>query len=128
VFANIVNDTDLGNAKALCVVRAPFQEADNPSLDADIEVLQAFGPSGEPAKSTSFTVHFYQAPVVALGVAQYASGQKFGSFIVQLTHIDGILKVCWHVGAHSWFCPVVMHCESWKSACGSTYMFCPSLV
>jgi hypothetical protein len=93
VFATIVNDTEVGNAKALCVVRAPFQEDQNPSLDAQIEVLQALGPSAEPLRVTSFHVRFSQPPVVASGNVQYASGQTFGSVTVKITHIDGVLKV-----------------------------------
>lgn len=93
VFASIVNDTDLGIAKALCVLRAPFQDEEHTSVEAIIEVSQASGPRSEPEKFSSFKVYFSQAPVVASGAMQYSSGQRFGSVIVQITHIDGILRV-----------------------------------
>lgn len=93
MFASIINDTDLGIAKALCVLRAPFQDEEHPTLEARIEVSQAHGPRSNPERSAAFKVHFSQGPVVASAAVQYTSGQRFGSVTVQITHIDGIIRV-----------------------------------
>jgi hypothetical protein len=102
VFASIVNDTVLGTARALCVVHGPFQDEDHPSLEARIEVSQARGPGSKPEKSTAFSVQLSQTPVVDLGQLQYATGQRFGSVLVQVTHIEGTVKVR-HVTSYNSF-------------------------
>lgn len=94
VFSSIVNETHLDSAKALCVVRAPFQDDDYVSIGAQLEVSQARGPRSKPEKTSSVSVSLYQSPVVASGAVQYGVGQRFGSVLVQITHIEGFLKVC----------------------------------
>lgn len=100
VFASIVNDTELGTAKALCLLRVPFQDEEHLNVEAHIEVSQAQGPSAKLEKFSTFKVDFSQAPVVTSGSVQYASGQRYGSVIVQISHIDGFLTV----RASSGFC------------------------
>lgn len=101
VFASIINDTDLGVAKALCVLRAPFQDEEQPILEARIEVSQARGPSSAPERSAAFNVHFSQAPVVSSGAVVYTSEERFGSVTVQITHIDGFLRVRTHCALYN---------------------------
>ena len=101
VFASIINDTDLGVAKALCVLRAPFQDEEQPTLEARIEVSQARGPSSAPERSAAFNIHFSQAPVVSSGAVVYTSEERFGSVTVQITHIDGFLRVRTHCALYN---------------------------
>jgi hypothetical protein len=93
VYATVVNGTEEEQFDALCVVDAPAYTEDETIVDATIQVSQSRGPRAKPEIVRSTKVRFAQSPVVVTGYVLYGAPLRYGSVVVALSRMEGLVEV-----------------------------------